>query len=344
MVGVKINQHAPAGSTRRRTRREDPNIPPHFRFAYARQSEFSSSSSSSAPPPSSPLPRFEYSSPSSLSISSISPTPPSLAASMSAVSMLNARLLCRRLLLVSSFGSIRRLAFFFELEESFVPVPAPSLTEFFDLLTFSFTLSFPPSVVSPLSFPPSLYLTRVSRLYPASLSAFSNCETSSKTSQYMSYRSSSHGMTRSTTQPGSSLCVQLLNLQVPVPEIPSDTLTALAQRISGKYSPSVIFFTVKLSREGYPNPGVSAKSPPLFRGNKVTCRVVCRPRPSFALTLFTLCNSTPDFITRLKLPRAPPPPPEMSTSVMKRFFCLRKTVFFVPVAVVSSSEVPVAEL
>ena len=58
---------------------------------------------------------------------------------MSAVSMLNARLLCRRLLLVSSFGSIRRLAFFFELEESFVPVPAPSLTEFFDLLTFSFT-------------------------------------------------------------------------------------------------------------------------------------------------------------------------------------------------------------
>jgi hypothetical protein len=73
-----------------------------------------------------------------------------------------------------------------------------------------------------------------------------------------------------------------------------------------------------------------------------TCSVG-KPR-TFALTLFTLCNSTPDFITRLKLPRAPPPPPEMSTSVMKRFFCFRKTVFFVPVAVVSSSEVPVAEL
>ncbi len=50
-----------------------------------------------------------------------------------------------------------------------------------------------------------------------------------------------------------------------------------------------------------------------------TCSVG-KPR-TFALTLFTLCNSTPDFITRLKLPRAPPPPPEMSTSVMKRFFC-----------------------
>ena len=47
----------------------------------------------------------------------------------------------------------------------------------------------------------------------------------------------------------------------------------------------------------------------------MTCRVVCRPRPSFDDTALTLWSSRPSSVMD---PRAPPPPPDMSTSVMKR--------------------------
>mmetsp|Transcript_16554 Transcript_16554/g.40757 ORF Transcript_16554/g.40757 Transcript_16554/m.40757 type:complete len:449 (+) Transcript_16554:366-1712(+) len=152
-------------------------------------------------------------------------------------------------------------------------------------------------------FLPDLYRTRLSRLYPAWRSALSMAVTSSKVSQYMSYRSSSQGIISSTAHPGSSRCVQSANLHAPC--------ARLARRISGKQSPS--FATVRVVSDGYPNPGVSARSAPDLSGSNVTWRVVCRPRPSLADTALTDCNSRP---LRLMAPRAPPPPPEMSTSVM----------------------------